>query len=63
MEADRFDVVEDVKQVSLDSVRVRRLTQDLQKSRIRHEEKTREQQALLLQIASTKIMTSRLAKL
>lgn len=54
MKADRFDVVEDVKQVSLDGMRVRRLAQDLQKSWIRHEEKTREEQTLLLQIPSTK---------
>lgn len=54
VKADRFDIVKDVKQVSLDGVRVRCLAQDLQKSWIRHEEKTGEQQTLLLQIPLSK---------
>lgn len=63
MKADRFDIVEDVKQVSLDGVRVRCLAQDLQESWIRHEEKTREQQTLLLQIPSSNKKTICLAEL
>ena len=34
----------------LDGVRIRGLTQDLQQCRVRHEEKPREQQPLLLQV-------------
>lgn len=51
MESDRFDVVEDVEEVGLDGVRVRRLAQDLQQGRVRDEEEARKQQALLLQVA------------
>lgn len=51
MEADTFDVVEDVEEVGLDGVRVRGLAQDLQQGRVRDKEETRKQQTLLLQIA------------
>lgn len=54
VKADRFDIVKYVKQMSLDGVGVGCLAQDLQKSWIGHEEKTWEQQTLLLQIPSTK---------
>lgn len=63
MKADGFDVVENVEQVRLDGVRVGRLTQDLQESRIRHEEKAWEQQTFLLQIPSSEEMTICLAEL
>lgn len=48
MESNRFDVVENIKQVGLDGVGVRGLAQDFQKGRVRYEEKTRKQESLLL---------------
>ena len=51
MEFDRLDVVEHGEEVRLDGVRVRGLTQDLEQRRVRHEEKPREQQPLLLQVS------------
>lgn len=50
MEADTFDVVKDVEQVSLDGVRVRCLAQNLQQCRIWYKEETWKQQTLFLQI-------------
>ncbi len=47
-----LDVVKDAQQVSLDGVGVRRLSENLQEGRIRHEEETREDEPLLLQVAS-----------
>lgn len=41
----------------LDGVRVRRLTQDFQQGRIRHEEKAREHQAFLLQVTRQRLLT------
>ena len=52
MEAHTFDVVKDVEEVGLDGVRVGGLAQDLQERGVRHEEETREQEALLLQVAA-----------
>ena len=51
VEFDRLDVVEHWEEMRLDGVRVRRLTQDLQQRRVRHEEKPQEQQPLLLQVS------------
>lgn len=51
MELNRFDVIENVEEVGLDSVGVRGLAQDLQQGGIRHKEETRKEQTLLLQIA------------
>ena len=51
VEFDRLDVVEYGEKVRLDGVRVRCLPQDLQQRRVRHEEKPREQQPLLLQVS------------
>ena len=50
MKLDRFDVVEDAEQVSLDGVTVAGLAEDLKESRVRNEEETRKQEALLLQV-------------
>ena len=52
MEADTLDVVEDVEEVCLDGVRVRRLAQDLQQGGVGDEEEARKQQPLLLQVAA-----------
>lgn len=51
MEMSSFDVVENVEEVGLDGVGVRRLAQDLQQGGVRDKEETRKEQALLLQIA------------
>lgn len=53
MEAYSFDVVKDIEKMSLDSVGVRGLAQNLQQGRVRDEEKTRKKQSLLLQITVT----------
>jgi len=50
MEVDTFDVVKDIKQVSLDGVGVRCLAQNLQQRRIRYKEELWKQQSLFLQI-------------
>lgn len=55
MEAYSFDVVKDIEKMSLDSVGVRGLAQNLQQGRVRDEEKTRKKQSLLLQITITTI--------
>ena len=53
MELDCLDVIKHRQEMGLDGVGVGGLTQDLQQGRVRHEEETREQQTLLLQVAVT----------
>ena len=50
VEPDGLGVVKDAEEMSLDGVGVRRLTQDLQKGGVWHEEEAREQQTLLLKV-------------
>ncbi len=52
VKSDGLDIVKDTQEVSLDRVRIGGLAEDLQKSWVRHEEETREDETFLLQVAS-----------
>lgn len=52
VEANLFGVVKDTQQMCLNSVRITRLTKNLQQRWIRDEEEPREEQPLLLQVSS-----------
>jgi hypothetical protein len=54
---DCLDVVKDAEEVSLDSVRIRSLPQNLQEGGVRDKEEPREDQPLLLEVASERFLT------
>lgn len=51
VELDSFNVVKHIQQMGLDGVGVRCLAQNLQQSRVRHEEESRKAQPFLLQVS------------
>ena len=57
MEGDRLNVVKDAQQVSLDGVRVGSLPKNFQQSWVGHEEETREDESLLLEVTSERLLT------
>ena len=52
MELDHLGVIKDAQQMGLDGVRVGRLAENLQESRVRDEEETWEQKTFLLKVAA-----------
>lgn len=57
VEAHSLGVVKHAQQVGLDGVRVAGLTQNLQQGGVRHEEESGEDQTLLLQVSSQRLLT------
>lgn len=56
MEGHRLDVVKHTQKVCLDSVGIRCLSQNLEKSWIRHKEEAREHKSLLLQVPGERLL-------
>ena len=56
VESDSLDVVEDAQEVCLDCVGVRCLSQDLEQSWVGDEEESREDESLLLQVPSERLL-------
>ena len=57
MKIDRLNVVKDTEEVSLDSVGVRSLSQDLQEGRVRDKEEPWEDKSLFLEVAGERFLT------